>query len=97
VTELLGRRILIVEEEFLSALMLEDFLHALACVAVGIAPQAPEAFKLIEKNPGAVDAAILEISRKHEAIHEIAAMLDACGIPFIVSTSHRNPWRIGRL
>jgi hypothetical protein len=92
VTELLGRRILIVEEEFLAALMLEDFLHALGCVVVGIALQAPQASKLIESNPGAVDAAILESSRKHEASHEIAAMLDARGIPFIVSTLHRNPW-----
>jgi response regulator RpfG family c-di-GMP phosphodiesterase len=83
-----GRRILIVEDEMLIALLMQDFLEALGCVVVGIALQAPQASKLIESNPGAVDAAILESSRKHEASHEIAAMLDARGIPFIVTTGY---------
>jgi CheY-like chemotaxis protein len=86
--DLAGRRILIVEDEMLIALMMQSFLEALGCVVVGIAVQAAEASHLIEANPGAVDAATLDIRLGDTTSHEVAAMLDGRGIPFILTTGY---------
>ena len=89
-TDLLGRRILIVEDEILIALMLQDVLETLGCVVAGIAVQQAEALHLIEANPGALDAVTLDINLGDETSHEIAALLNACGIPFIVTTGYED-------
>jgi CheY-like chemotaxis protein len=83
-----GRRILIVEDEMLIALLMQDFLEALGCVVIGVAVDAAEGAHLIEVNPGAVDGVTLDISLGETTSHEIAAMLDARGIPFIVTTGY---------
>jgi DNA-binding response OmpR family regulator len=83
-----GRRILIVEDEMLIALLMQDFLETLGCVVIGVAVDEAEASHLIETNRAGVDAVTLDVRLGETTSHGIAAMLDACGIPFIVTTGY---------
>jgi DNA-binding NtrC family response regulator len=90
VTVLVGRRILIVEDEFFIALMLEDILHELGCVVVGIAARPEEALALIDTYRGAIDAAALDVNLGNATSHSIAAALDARGIPCLITTGYSD-------
>ena len=79
------RRILIVEDEPLIAMMLEDFLDALDCAHAGTADSVADALALVEK--GGIDAAILDVNlRNGEQSWAIADALAAAGTPFILAT-----------
>ena len=89
-TSLSGRRILIVEDEMMIALFLQDIIKELGGGVMAIAPRSAEALKLIKANPGAVDATILDVNLGDTTSHDIAATLDAHGIPFAVATGYDN-------
>ena len=57
--ELRGRRVLIVEDEFLIALDIEDALAELGCEVLGPVPTVAEAMRLAE--PGRCDLAVLDV------------------------------------
>ena len=79
------RRILIVEDEPLIAMMLEDFLDALDREVAGTADNCASALELIDQ--GGVHAAILDVNlRGGEQSWPIAERLSAHGIPFILAT-----------
>lgn len=79
------KRILLVEDEPLIAMMLEDFLEILDHQVAGIADTVAAALALIEA--GGVDAAILDVNlRDGEQSWPIADALAAKGIPFVLAT-----------
>jgi DNA-binding response OmpR family regulator len=79
------RRILIVEDEPLIAMMLEDFLDALDREVAGTADNCAAALATIEQ--GGVDAAILDVNLSGgETSWPVAERLSAHGIPFILAT-----------
>ena len=79
------RRVLIVEDEPLIAMMLEDFLDALEREVAGTADNVAGALAQIEA--GGVEAAILDVNlRGGEQSWPVAARLDELGIPFILAT-----------
>lgn len=79
------RRVLIVEDEPLIAMMLEDFLDALDREVAGTADDVAGALARIEA--GGVEAAILDVNlRGGEQSWPVAARLDELGIPFILAT-----------
>jgi CheY-like chemotaxis protein len=79
------RRILIVEDEPLIAMMLEDFLDALDREVAGTADDVAGALARIEQ--GEIDAAILDVNlRAGEQSWPIAARLAELGIPFVLAT-----------
>ncbi|MBO9713793.1 response regulator [Sphingomonas sp.] len=79
------RRILIVEDEPLIAMMLEDFLDALDREPAGSADSVASAMELVEA--GGFDAAILDVNlRGGEQSWPIADALASAGIPFILAT-----------
>jgi CheY-like chemotaxis protein len=90
VTELLGRRILIVEDEMLIAIMLEEMLQELGCVVVGIAARPVEAFGLIDTHRDVLNAATLDINLGYTTSHGVAAALDALGIPCLITTGYSD-------
>jgi CheY-like chemotaxis protein len=94
VTELLGRRILIVEDEMLIALLLQDILQELGCVVVGIAPRPVEAFGLIDTHRDVLDAATLDINLGYTTSHNVAAALDALGIPCLITTGYNDAFHL---
>ncbi len=92
---LMGRRILVVEDEALIALMLQDMLHELGCHVVGVVCRLADAVSIIEDS--AIDAVTLDINLGGESGHEIAAFLRGRGIPFVVSTGYTDPANLAGL
>ena len=79
------KRILVVEDEPLIAMMLEDFLEVLEKDIAGTADSVVTAHALIEK--GGIDAAILDVNlRGGEKSGPIADELAARNIPFVFAT-----------
>jgi CheY-like chemotaxis protein len=79
------KRILIVEDEPLIAMMLEDFLDILGHSLAGQADNVADALALVED--GQADAAILDVNlRGGEKSWPIADALAARGVPFVFAT-----------
>jgi CheY-like chemotaxis protein len=81
------RRILVVEDEGLVALMLEDMLEGMgyevACSAASVA----KALAWIEGG-GEIDAALLDVNLGGELVFPVAEALRARGVPFAFSTGY---------
>ena len=81
---LVGKRILVVDDEPLIAMLLEDILGDLGCVVVGPALEVGEAEALARE--AALDAAILDVHLGKETCHSIAELLRERQIPFVVAS-----------
>ena len=80
------RRILIVEDEPLIAMMLEDYLDALDREVAGTADNVASALALLGDGDG-IDAAILDVNLKGgDTCWPIADALASRGIPFLLAT-----------
>lgn len=79
-------RILVVEDEFLVAALLQDRLEALGCDVVGPASTVSEALELLHVEP--VDAAVLDVNINGEKVFPVADALGQRGIPFIFATAY---------
>jgi DNA-binding response OmpR family regulator len=80
-----AKRILIVEDEPLIAMMLEDFLDVLGHVVAGVVDSVATALDLLGQ--GGIDAAILDVNlRGGETCWPIADALADADIPFILAT-----------
>src|SRR3546814_6309376 len=79
------RRILIVEDEPLIAMMLEDFLDALDYKAVAVVDTIAAALAKVAE--GEIDATILDVNlRGGERCWPIADALAEAGIPFVLAS-----------
>jgi DNA-binding response OmpR family regulator len=85
-TSLAGRRVLIVEDEYMIAIMLEDMLAELGCVVAGVAARPPQAFGLISQIE--FDAAILDVNLDGTDSFGIAAALKELKVPFLFATGY---------
>lgn len=83
---LAGKRILLVEDEALVALLLEDFLADLGAVVVGPESQL-EGAKLAAETEQ-LDAAILDINLHGHPSYEVADVLKRRGVPFAFATGY---------
>ena len=81
-----GRRILIVEDEAIVAMLLEDMLADLGCVVVGPAGRVAEALKLLGDD--GIDVAILDINLAGEKIDPVADALAARAVPFVFTSGY---------
>lgn len=78
---LAGKRVLIVEDDSLVAMLIEEFLGDLGCSAIG--PYGSVAMALEAIRSEALDLAVLDVNLAGEAAYPVADMLDARGIPFL--------------
>jgi CheY-like chemotaxis protein len=85
-TSLAGKRILVVEDEYMIAVLLEDLLAELECVVAGVAGRPKEALELINSTP--LDAAVLDVNLDGVDSFGIAAALADRRIPFIFATGY---------
>ena len=83
---LAGRRILIVEDESLVAMLLETILEDLGCETVGPAGTVTEGATLLSSQT--VDAALLDVNVAGELVFPVADSLKKRGIPFVFSTGY---------
>jgi len=82
-----GRRVLIVEDESLVAMLLETILEDMGCVPVGPAATVDEGLQMATgEDP--LDAALLDVNVAGRQVFPIAEALKARGVPFIFSTSY---------
>lgn len=85
-TSLDGKRILLVEDEFLIAARVEEMLVELGAVVIGPAGRMSDGLALAEQE--ALDAAVLDININGEPIAAIADVLRSRNIPFILATGY---------
>lgn len=91
---LAGRRILVVEDEALVAMLLEDMLADLGCEVVGPAMRLDEGLELAQAN--GLDAAILDINLGGERSYPIADLLDTRQVPTLFVTGYGHSGRCGK-
>ena len=82
-----GRRVLVVEDESLVAMLIETILEDLGCIPVGPAATVPEALSLIEGDT-AIEAALLDVNVAGREVFPVAEALRARGVPFVFSTGY---------
>jgi len=81
-----SRRVLLVEDEMMIAMMLEDMLIDLGHSVVGIAPSLKTALHLAGSET--FDVAILDINLAGERSFPVAHLLRERGLPFLFSTGY---------
>ena len=83
---LTGKRILLVEDEALVAMLLEDFVLELGCIVVGPEAQLDQAIASAETE--IIDAAILDINLQGRRSYGVADVLRLRGVPFAFATGY---------
>lgn len=83
-----GRRILVVEDEAVLAIMVEDMLIDLGCVVVGVAGTVEKGMAIALATDVALDGAVLDVNIGGEPVFPIAEALTARGVPFVFATGY---------
>lgn len=84
--DLSGRRILVVEDEALVAVMVADMLEELGAIIVGPAGTLEEGLALAQE--AEIDAAVLDVNLRGERVDPVAEALASRGIGFIFATGY---------
>lgn len=82
-----GRRILIVEDESLVAMLLETILEDMGCTPVGPASSVDEGLAFLDGEQD-LDGALLDVNVAGTEVFPVAAALKARGVPFVFSTGY---------
>jgi CheY-like chemotaxis protein len=81
-----GKRVLVVEDEMIVAMLIEDILAEAGAEVVGPATRNARALELLAEGP--VDAAILDVNLGAETTLPVARELRARAIPFAFATGY---------
>ena len=81
-----GRRILVVEDEFLIRMLLEDMLTDLGYELVGVAGRVDEALELAKTKD--FDLAILDVNLDGHDVYPVADLIGTRGLPFMFVTGY---------
>jgi two-component SAPR family response regulator len=84
--EIASRRILVVEDEMLIALVIEDVLQSIGSKIIGPAATLEMALKLAGEET--FDAAILDVTIRGGKVYPVAELLLARGIPFLFASGY---------
>jgi CheY-like chemotaxis protein len=82
-----GRRVLVVEDDMMIAMMVEDMLTDLGCAVVGPANGLDQGQALADAS-GGIDAALLDVNLGDDTVFPLADRLRARGVPLIFSTGY---------
>lgn len=84
--DLIGRRILVVEDEFLLAMELETLLERHGCTVLGPVPTVRQAMAMLDgEQPEVV---LLDVNLKGERATPVAMALRNLGVPFVLLTGY---------
>ncbi|MBL6082333.1 response regulator [Belnapia sp. T18] len=85
-----GAKVLVVEDEPLTAMLMEDWLDDVGAQVLGPAGSVEEAMQIVDQAllNGGMSAAILDINLGGEAVLPVADRLAAMGVPFIFATGY---------
>jgi DNA-binding response OmpR family regulator len=81
-----GIRVLVVEDEFLVATLIEDMLMAAGCVVAGPIPRISEALDAVDR--GTFDAAVLNVNLGGDRVYPVADALSRRSVPFVFITGY---------
>jgi CheY-like chemotaxis protein len=81
-----GRRILVVEDEFLIRMLLEDMLTDLGYELVGVAGRVDEATELAQTKD--FDLAILDVNLDGHDVYPVAELIGKRGLPYMFVTGY---------
>jgi DNA-binding response OmpR family regulator len=81
-----GIRVLVVEDEFLVATLIEDMLVAAGCVVAGPIPRLSEALDAV--GSGTFDAAVLDVNLGGDRVYPVADVLSRRNVPFVFVTGY---------
>jgi CheY-like chemotaxis protein len=81
-----GLRVLVVEDEFLVATLIEDMLKSAGCVVSGPIPRLVEALDAVDR--GTFDAAVLDVNLAGHRIDPVADVLSRRNVPFVFVTGY---------
>lgn len=84
---LTGRRVLVVEDESLVAMLLETILEDMGCTPVGPAANIDDGLAMATDG-GRLDAALLDVNVAGRQVFPVAEALKARGVPFVFSTGY---------
>ena len=82
-----GRRILVVEDEYMIADAMQRDLEDEGAIVVGPAPTVRKALHLLEDEAD-LDGAVLDMNLGDEKVFPVADALQARGIPFLFTTGY---------
>ncbi len=85
---LAGRRVMVVEDELLVAMMIEDVLNDHGCTVIG--PFSNVADALAAASTQVLDAALLDVNLRGEKIFPVAELLSDRSVPFLLLTGYGN-------
>lgn len=80
-------RFLVVEDEFMIAMLIEDYLSELGHEMAWQTDNIPEALQIIDDNDD-IDGAILDMNLRGETVRPIAEMLREKQVPFCFMTGY---------
>ena len=83
---LAGRRVLVVEDEFMIAMLVEETLLEQRCVVLGPYNSLEDASRVVRDDPP--DAALLDVNLRGEMVYPLAELLEARGIPFLLLSGY---------
>jgi CheY-like chemotaxis protein len=82
-----GRRVLVVEDESLVAMLLETILEDMECIPIGPASNVDEG-EAMARDTIDLDAALLDVNVAGRQVFPVAEALRARGVPFVFSTGY---------
>jgi DNA-binding response OmpR family regulator len=83
---LAGRRVLVVEDEYLLADDMAQALRKLGAEVVGPVPTTDKALALLDSEP--IDGAVLDINLRGQMAFPVADVLRERGVPFVFATGY---------
>ncbi len=87
-TRLDGKRVFLVEDEALVAMLVEDMLADEGCIVAATANRVPEAVETARDPAVAFDLAILDVNLAGQPVFPVAEALAARGVPFAFATGY---------
>jgi CheY-like chemotaxis protein len=81
-----GVRVLVVEDEYFVAIMLEEMLESAGCIVAGPIPRLQEALDAVDHQD--YDVALLDVNLAGERIDPVADALSERDVPFMFVTGY---------
>lgn len=81
-----GVRVLVVEDEYLVAILIEEILKSAGCIVRGPIPRLPDALDAVDHDD--YDAAVLDVNLAGERIDPVAQALSRRKVPFVFVTGY---------
>ncbi|MCS0494235.1 response regulator [Ancylobacter mangrovi] len=88
--ELSGRRVFIVEDESLVAMMMEAMVEELGATVIGSEGRVGEALDFIAARHSEIDIVVLDLNLGGTRGYAVANAVTGLGIPFVFSTGYQD-------